>query len=61
MVADKNPQGESVFRWQGHVFRGKCEALSFCLQRCRLEALGCAVDCPLRRHFRIPPHGDSYQ
>jgi len=61
MVAGLTPASESIFRWQGHVFRAKCEAFRFCLQRCRLETLGCAIDCPLRKHFKIPPHGDSYQ
>jgi len=61
MVTGEISSGESVFRWQGRVFRTKREAFRFCLESCRLETLGCALDCPLRRHFKIPPHGEAYQ
>jgi len=61
MVDGEVSPAQSVFRWKGRVFRTKAEALKFCMRDCGAEDLGCAVNCPLRRHFRIPPHGESYQ
>jgi len=36
------------------------EALNYCLMECRDFKDGCAVDCKIRKHFKIPPHGDKY-
>lgn len=36
------------------------DALNYCLQECPNHKLGCVVDCPIRKHFKIPPHGPNY-
>jgi len=36
------------------------EALAYCLHRCPKHKLGCAVDCNIRKVFKIPPHGSVY-
>jgi hypothetical protein len=40
----------------------KSEALNYCLLVCRksLTLPGCAVECPIRKKWQIPPHGDHY-
>jgi hypothetical protein len=40
--------------------KGKMSALNYCLLSCRKNGLGCALDCGLRRRWKIPPHGDKY-
>jgi len=36
------------------------EALDFCINRCPRSGFGCAVDCELRKRFKIPPYGTKY-
>lgn len=40
----------------------KSQALNYCLLACRksVNVLGCALDCPLRKKWKIPPHGSRY-
>jgi len=41
--------------------RSKSQALNYCLLECpRRNTLGCAVDCEIRKQWKLPPHGDSY-
>jgi len=37
------------------------QAIHYCVMECPIRgALGCALDCELRKRFHIPPHGDKY-
>ena len=40
----------------------KSQALNYCLLVCQKGKfqVGCAVDCELRKKWKIPPHGDKY-
>ncbi len=40
--------------------RNAKDAIYYCTQECPEHKLGCAVDCELRKHFKIPPHGNKY-
>jgi len=42
--------------------KSKTGALNYCLLVCRksLTVEGCAVDCPIRKKWQIPPHGEKY-
>lgn len=40
--------------------RTRKQAIYFCTQKCPNFKLGCAVDCVLRKRFKIPPHGSKY-
>ena len=47
-------------------FKSKKEALEYCLEVCTSRQnhsaypRGCAFDCPIRKHWAIPPHGKSF-
>jgi hypothetical protein len=43
----------------GHVLKTAKEALQYC-DDCPYQKNGCAKNCKIRRHFKIPPHGDFY-
>jgi len=40
--------------------RTKMQALNYCLLTCKNRMLGCAVDCEIRRKWKLPPHGEKY-
>jgi len=40
--------------------KNRKDAIRYCTQECPKHELGCAVDCELRKRFKIPPHGDKY-
>ena len=42
------------------VLKDSKDALHYCLFECPNHHLGCAVDCPIRKKFKIPPHGTKY-
>lgn len=39
------------------VLHNRKEAIYYCTQECPDYKLGCAVDCKLRKRFKIPSHG----
>jgi hypothetical protein len=44
---------------KSHV-KTACDASRWCALYCQDSKLGCAIDCKLRIHFKIPPHGDKF-
>jgi len=36
------------------------DALNYCILECGKHKLSCAVDCAIRKYFKIPPHGPVY-
>jgi len=40
--------------------RNAKDAVYYCTQECPDFHDGCAVDCKIRKHFKIPPHGNKY-
>jgi hypothetical protein len=40
--------------------RDSLDAMHYCTVECPNRRLGCAVDCKVRKHFEIPPHGLHY-
>jgi hypothetical protein len=45
--------------------RTKQHALKYCLEQCPKRNnpvlnLGCAIDCQIRKNFKLPPHGEFY-
>ena len=42
------------------VLRNAYEALRYCQDECPDFKLGCAAECKIRKHFKIPPHGEKY-
>jgi hypothetical protein len=42
------------------TFKTAEEAMRFCLHECPYKKPGCALDCPIRKAFRIPPFGAKY-
>ena len=36
------------------------QALYYCLNFCPRLQFGCAKNCKIRKHFKIPPHGEKY-
>jgi hypothetical protein len=42
------------------TFKNANEALAYCLRFCPHFRKGCAVDCEIRKYWKIPPHGPKY-
>jgi len=40
--------------------KNRKDAMHYCTVECHNRRLGCAVDCKVRKHFEIPPHGSHY-
>lgn len=43
------------------TFKNASEALAHCLRYCRHFENGCAIDCAIRKFWKIPPHGPNYE
>jgi hypothetical protein len=40
--------------------QNRSQALNYCLLPCPHGNVGCAIDCELRKKWKIPPHGDQF-
>jgi len=54
-------QKERCFKITGsRIIKNGADAIHYCTMECPDQKLGCAVDCKLRRHFHVPPHGSRW-
>ena len=44
----------------GFILNNPQQALFYCLNYCPRFENGCAKECKIRKHFKIPPHGRKY-
>jgi len=44
----------------GFILENPQQALYYCLNFCPHFQEGCAIECKIRKHFKIPPHGEKY-
>lgn len=50
-----------VLQVENHRFiKNALDAVHYCYFECGNQRLGCANDCQIRIHFKIPPHGDKW-
>ena len=61
MIAEKQNYGSKI-PTDSKQIKNKADALNYCLLVCQKSKvqLGCALDCPVRKRWHIPPHGDHY-
>ena len=58
--AMKKPQGTEPLEVDGFILENPQQALFYCLRYCPDHKEGCAIECKIRKHFKIPPHGEKY-
>jgi len=51
---------KTKLRHDPRIFQDEREALGYCLRYCQQFKNGCALDCQIRKHWKIPPHGNKY-